>query len=203
MANSTMENDKKISWSKWRDPLKAAWDKHKNKHEHDSNDLDELDQYSGPVIQTDFGIIPLNEASLPSSIFKFWRADTNFPLTNQHNIILRNTLGVETLDYYTPYRFRVGVATLFNDEDVKGRIEKALLESFQKPVLTDDKKYNMLYKQFKFFIVISNEKNWVFAGNSKEEAENKLKKFVENGGSYQEIFKSWEHNTEELFNKGK
>lgn len=74
------------------------------------------------IVSTPFGIIPLTEQSMPSKIFNFWTMHTNFPITKSVVDVLNKTLGIETLDVFTPYRVRISIGKAFDTLEVKARI---------------------------------------------------------------------------------
>ena len=76
------------------------------------------------TIFTPFGILPLTEQSLASTYFKFWVGHTNFKITPAFYKIISNVDGVESLNVFTPYRFRIGIATLFKDRTVMAQIRQ-------------------------------------------------------------------------------
>lgn len=88
------------------------------------------------TIFTPFGVLPLTEHSLASNYFKFWVGHTNFKITRPFHSIISNIQGVETLDIFTPYRFRISVGKLFRDRDVMGNIKDTMV-SYVKGELDD------------------------------------------------------------------
>lgn len=70
------------------------------------------------VIATPMGIIPLNDNTASNKIFNFWMGHTNFDITYNIARTIELTEGVETLDVFTRYRFRVGVGKAFEDSIV-------------------------------------------------------------------------------------
>lgn len=177
-----------ITFTKWIDPLKAIFDKHKKNKDKgfdddDSNEFSELYDYNGPAINTIQGIIPLNETTLPSTVFKFYRADTNFFMTNYCRYIIETTLGVETFDLITPYRWRIAVATRFNDADVQDRIRNrvyAYINHMRKTLRPEkiDSGRNLLSKQYKFWAIVEDTIKKVIHGNTKQEVEEKLAEYI-------------------------
>jgi hypothetical protein len=79
--------------------------------------------YKGPIVVGPIGLVPIQEANLPSSLFNFWMGHTTFRLTGNHEDAIEGVDGVETLDVFTPYRFRVGVGRAFDDRKVRKAIE--------------------------------------------------------------------------------
>jgi hypothetical protein len=73
----------------------------------------------GPI-----GLVPLNEANLPSSLFNFWMGYTTFELTDDLEDAIERVDGVETLDVFTRYRFRVAVGRAHDDKNVRAAIER-------------------------------------------------------------------------------
>ena len=58
------------------------------------------------TIFTPFGVLPLTEHSLASTYFKFWVGHSNFKITAAAHSLISKVEGVESLDIFTPYRFR-------------------------------------------------------------------------------------------------
>jgi len=83
------------------------------------------------TIFTPFGVLPLTEQSLASSYFKFWVGHTNFKITPKFHRIMSNVEGVESIDVFTPYRFRIGIAKLFKDRTVMSQVRKNMVDYIQ------------------------------------------------------------------------
>lgn len=121
---------RKIVWEKWSDPVAL----HINKRHEDENgnlmvfkeDAFENLDLDNPCALTRVGVIPYHESNAPSKLFKFWVGHTNFDVSLRVARAIEAEPGVESLDVYTRYRFRVGIARQFNDEAVKKGIEAGL-----------------------------------------------------------------------------
>lgn len=130
-----------IVWEKWRDPF-LGYDENEIDLDSDVNnffDEDEEDHHliddkapmdqikeSGKqirVIATPMGLIPYNEYTASSKIFNFWIGHANFNLSKKIVNIIEKTDGVETLDVFTRYRFRIGIGKVFEDRNVMKNIE--------------------------------------------------------------------------------
>ena len=72
------------------------------------------------------GIIPYNEYTASSKIFNFWTGHTNFNIIDSVAYSIETTEGVETLDIFTRYRFRIGIGKAFEDREVMRSIEKKM-----------------------------------------------------------------------------
>lgn len=70
------------------------------------------------VIATPLGIIPLTENTASGKIFNFWMGHTNFNITQKVASIIERVDGVESLDIFTRYRFRISVGKAFIDSNV-------------------------------------------------------------------------------------
>lgn len=92
------------------------------------------------TIFTPFGVMPLTEQSLASSYFKFWVGHTNFKITTSFHKIISDIDGVETLDIFSPYRFRISVAKLFRDRDVMSNIRKSMVSYAKGQKMKTEKK---------------------------------------------------------------
>jgi hypothetical protein len=82
--------------------------------------------FRGPVLTGPMGIIPLRESNLPGKLFNFWMGDTDFTLSKEVESTIKRVRGVETLDLFTRYRFRLGVGRLFDEKVVMESVEKAV-----------------------------------------------------------------------------
>jgi len=78
------------------------------------------------LLATPLGVVPLTEWSTPSKVFNFWVMHSNFRMTEEIQDILDQTDGVETLDIFTPYRWRIAIGKAFNSQEVKEQIMKNL-----------------------------------------------------------------------------
>jgi hypothetical protein len=138
MRNS---KEKIIIWQKWRDPFGEKDDSIDIDNEY--SDFDNYDDYDEDqdhqkqsnveellnnkqikVIATPMGIVPINENTASGKIFNFWVGHTNFNITKDIFRIIENTDGVETLDIFTRYRFRIGIGKAFNDSNVMNHIQE-------------------------------------------------------------------------------
>lgn len=139
-----MELTNKIIWQKWLDPFGNESDdteydpytgnyyeeEHYDNTEEEEENEDEilkrnlLKNKQVKVIATPMGIIPMNENTMSGKIFNFWMGHTNFNITKKVADIIEQTDGVETLDIFTRYRFRIGVGKAFDDSSVMRTINK-------------------------------------------------------------------------------
>lgn len=135
-----------IIWQKWVDPFGEDTDLTETindglgqfideeiqddlEHNEELNDKHIIRKHSSiKVIATPMGIIPMNENTASGKIFNFWLGHTNFNLTANLVKAIENTDGVETLDVFTRYRFRVGVGKAFVDSDVMRNINSNVYE---------------------------------------------------------------------------
>jgi len=83
-------------------------------------------QSTPQMMMTPIGLIPITEHTLAGKIFNFWTGHTSFRMNKTVEDILNNVPGVETLDTYTPYRFRIAVGKAFDSSEVKSWIMKSL-----------------------------------------------------------------------------
>lgn len=124
-----------VIWEKWKDPF-GADEEDMNKDWTDSDeDEDNLDIVKSKVMVTPMGLIPFSENTNASKIFKFWLAHTNFTISENIVNVIEQIDGVETLDIYTRYRFRIGIGKGFNDREVMSNINTKLysyIEYYQK-----------------------------------------------------------------------
>lgn len=138
-----------IVWQKWVDPFgknpdDVEWPGYKDHDVSDNFDEEEdeepslektMDQIqhikSNPiqVIATPMGIIPYNEHTACSKIFNFWVGHTNFNITAKVAKIIEDSDGVEILDVFTRYRFRIAIGKLFEDKLVMKKINDNIYEA--------------------------------------------------------------------------
>jgi hypothetical protein len=71
------------------------------------------------LLMTPMGFVPMTEWNNPGKIFNFWIAHTNFRITEEIQDIIDKTDGVESLDVFSPYRWRIAIGHAFNSIDVK------------------------------------------------------------------------------------
>ena len=137
------ENTNRIVWQKWFDPfgeddieaIEAIEENNFDSEETEvyngeetefDNDLDQEEQtfYKRPtrVVVTPMGMIPYTDNTASSKIFNFWVGHTNFDLTPVIVKKIELIEGVETLDVFTRYIFRVGIGKLFDSAFVMSSI---------------------------------------------------------------------------------
>lgn len=121
-----MKPEALIVWEKWVDPFgqaleEAKWTDYENEIDtlNDIEYIDDEDMEMRPIkaIATPMGIIPYNELTAPSNLFNFWVGHTNFDITKKIVDIIEKSDGVEILDIFTRYRFRIGIGKCFNDSE--------------------------------------------------------------------------------------
>lgn len=204
-----------IIWERWKDPLLPNLKRHQAQQEedeegllnslHDFDDDDDGFEYAqrrrvGPCIVSPMGIVPITEANLPSKLYKFWMGHTNFDLTNEVQSKISGVTGVETLNIYTRYRFRLGVGKAFDARDVQAAIEAICQPPIPKPKKEDvpfSAMRKALSKKFKFWaiLVFPDDIVNVAGGDSPGEVLSKLS----NLGQSESIstILSWESNDKE------
>ena len=104
---------KKIVWEKFKDPLKDVI-------EEEDGDLKEL---PGKALITPQGILPLSEETLLSNKYNLWIAHVNFDITQALAESLEEIPGVEALDIFSRYRFRIAIGKLFEENETKILVE--------------------------------------------------------------------------------
>lgn len=127
-----------IIWEKWVDPFgqdidETKWRDYENELQ-DSSILEYEELKNQPlssikVIASPLGLIPYNEHTASSKIFNFWIGHTNFNISSDIKDILENAEGVEILDIFTRYRFRIAIGKCFNDSDIMKLINDQLYEA--------------------------------------------------------------------------
>jgi hypothetical protein len=129
-----MKKNKKILFDRWKDPFLtnlADFDSEEAKNIQSKTDLIEemtdhpTKQNLGQCIIGPMGIIPINEYNTPSANFNFWIGHTNFGITDELAPKIAKVSGVERLEIYTRYRFRVGIGRAFKEKKVLRDIKLA------------------------------------------------------------------------------
>ena len=144
--------EKTIIWQKWKDPFGERDDdidvdnEYSNFYEDDDEEDDHISKNKYQeminnkqikVIATPMGIVPINENTASGKIFNFWIGHTNFNITKYIADIIEKTDGVETLDIFTRYRFRIGIGKAFTDSSVMKDIQESIYSFMDNP---DDQK---------------------------------------------------------------
>jgi hypothetical protein len=80
------------------------------------------------VMATPMGIIPMTENTASGKIFNFWTGHTNFDITLKVAALIEQVSGVETLDIFTRYRFRIAIGKAFKDATVMQEINEKVYE---------------------------------------------------------------------------
>ena len=86
------------------------------------------------VMATPMGIIPINDNTASGKIFNFWIGHTNFNITKKIAGVIETINGVETLDIFTRYRFRIAVGKAFNDSEVMRDINNTIYKELNNNV---------------------------------------------------------------------
>ena len=142
-----MQNNYQIIWEKWIDPFgedieETQW----NDYDEDGDQLETLlDQQqlfkntSRPirVISSPMGLIPYNEYTSSSKIFNFWVGHTDFNLSKKVVSLIEDCCGVEILDIFTRYRFRIAIGKCFNDNLVMNNIKEVIIKYFDEKTDND------------------------------------------------------------------
>lgn len=100
-----------IKWQRWLDNLE---------------DIPAIDEETGeeiiipnrPQVITIAGIVPVD--------FNFWVGHTNFKLTQHICETINDFDGIEMLDIFSPYRFRIAIGLAFDESLVKLGLQEAL-----------------------------------------------------------------------------
>jgi hypothetical protein len=127
--------NKQIIWEKWIDPFGENIEETKWNH-YDNEDLDEDTQFiednplnkAVKVIASPLGLIPYNEYTASSKIFNFWIGHTNFNISEKIKCTIEEINGVEILDIFTRYRFRIAIGKCFDDAEVMNNINTIIYE---------------------------------------------------------------------------
>ena len=140
--NTPIPSGYDVYWEKWIDAYEVDIDMELGDKEMEKDEfglffegVPEEEQNSIKSIQTiftPFGVLPLTEHSLASTYFKFWVGHSNFKITVSTNALISKVEGVESLDIFTPYRFRIAVGKLFRDRDVMSKVKDVMVSHARK-----------------------------------------------------------------------
>lgn len=147
-----MQNNYQIIWEKWVDPFgddieETQW----NSYDENDEDLDILSTQQEifknknkpvRVISSPMGLIPYNEHTSSGKIFNFWVGHTNFNISKNIVNTIENCDGVEILDVFTRYRFRIAIAKCFNDNEVMANIKNNISNFFIEKNNDIEQKFN-------------------------------------------------------------
>lgn len=138
MINNMKNQQPLIKWEKWVDPFGRDMDEAKWTDYNDDivdiggmvDDNPDDEDYPKPissnnpikVIASPLGLIPYNEHTASGKIFNFWLGHTNFNVSSTVKDIIEDCDGVEILDIFTRYRFRIAIGKCFNDSDTMSLI---------------------------------------------------------------------------------
>lgn len=151
-----MSDSPQIIWEKWRDPYgyddlleldqlvetpesSARFiDEQQTEDTEDINNTQQADASISnnilrnkiPFMFTPMGVIPYTENTAAGFIFNFWTGHTNFNLSKKICDIIEGTDGIETLDIFTRYRFRVAIGKCFIDSVVMRKINQNIYQHF-------------------------------------------------------------------------
>ena len=126
-----------IIWEKWVDPFgddldEAQWNEYDDDDNYDVSEQQEFLKNKKPikVISSPLGLIPYNEYTSSAKIFNFWVGHANFNLSQAFVSEIEKCDGVEILDIFTRYRFRVAIGKCFNDSDIMNSIKLITYQFF-------------------------------------------------------------------------
>lgn len=134
-----------IIWEKWRDPFGEKNDDDLDldidSEEFDDNTYNEIESeevIAAKVLLTPMGLIPYNDNTASSKIFNFWLGHTNFDITQSVFDILDSANGIETLDVFTRYRFRIGIGKAFDDRKIMRKLNDKIYSHLNEQNQYDD-----------------------------------------------------------------
>lgn len=126
-----------IQWAKTNDPLKTIDSVIEEQKLYSLDDLpeeeegEEEDDVSGKnvnVLFTSMGGMVLDSSNNLHKIFNFWDGHANFDITQDICNVIEMVPGVEILNIFSRYRFRIAIGRLFNGSDVKADIQKQVYD---------------------------------------------------------------------------
>jgi hypothetical protein len=118
-----------IIWQKWFDPFGSDEESQMSLDSSEDNQVtDDDDTFdNNPMMETrkqvraiatPMGLIPYTENTASGKIFNFWIGHTNFTITKHIADLIEACDGVEILDVFTRYRFRIAIGKAFDGSKV-------------------------------------------------------------------------------------
>lgn len=134
-----MNRDKPIIiWEKWKDPFLEKIQQYQESitdeiyEEIYENPVENFEEQETPIkfpmIMTPMGVLPYNENTACGKLFNFWTGHTNFTINKDIGNIIEACEGVETLDIFTRYRFRIAIGKAFNDSKIMRYLNSIIYE---------------------------------------------------------------------------
>lgn len=148
---NSMSTENLVVWQKWVDPFGLDDDEEDLSSFINNDQINETEYNQTPmlpdqeliqnmkastikVMATPMGIIPINDNTASGKIFNFWIGHTNFNITKKIASVIETINGVETLDIFTRYRFRIAVGKAFNDSEVMRDINNTVYKELNNNV---------------------------------------------------------------------
>lgn len=127
---------KKLHWEIWQNPIVKMMEDMGADDDLDDEFSEQENSNGGnlKMFSTPFGIFPIKDTIENGNPFNFWVAHTNFNITKDTVNKICHVPGIESLSVFSPYRFRIGVAKLFDVSQVKHNLQKALNIIVSKPI---------------------------------------------------------------------
>lgn len=156
---------------------KVEWEKYSSKKESDEDDEDD---------EKNSALKTLLERNLKfvEDDYNLWILHTNFLIMEVDIENIASILGVECLDIFSPYRLRVGIGKLFEEEKIKNDISFVLNSSESLQLLTDDVKKQVeeileTFKDKKYWalLILPNGKIVTYVGKDEKDLNDKLEFF--------------------------
>lgn len=115
---------KQIKWQQWIDPIAAS------KANINTEDIPITNELVGKqLMSTPLGFIgDIQQSLMANNYYDFWILHTNFDITKDIVNCIKVIPGVETLDVFSRYTARVGIARsgFFDSEEVKLKISEGI-----------------------------------------------------------------------------
>ncbi len=215
-----MQHKNSILWKRWHDPIQPlvggkVHPPYDPTHDDDDDDFDSEHLEAkesfgsvkqspyfhgnrqgnwGPSIVSPIGIIPLHESNLPSELYNFWMGHTNFTITHPLKAKIKRVEGVEAINVFSRYRFRIAIGKHFRQDEVKKAIN-AVVDTSVKVTSVQANPLDLLKskmtKTFKFWAicVMPDGKKQCVGGMTMANVKRDLAKY---DGKTKEIITSWE-----------
>lgn len=200
---------KKMAWESWNAKEHELIENSETQTADLEIDEDDMDNIQGmmPImissdrsISTPFGKYDPSSPFTPSERWDCWICHTNFNITQDISDLINEAFGVEALVIMGRYTFCIGVAKMFEANDVKSNIESILIYNNKSNTLAATKemtditnKINEIKKSPHWAILVKNDGKIKFVASEEHNEEyikkiNNLEKLKEKNGG--EIFYS-------------
>ncbi len=163
---------RKITWEKWENNFIPS---------NETGEDEDLPVQSPPFIHTPYGAITMKMFAPEKNNLNFWCGHTNFDLGMEECSIIDDTPGVEILDLFSAYTFRMCIGANFQTDKVKRLVDLRLGCRRRKLVNKEVKKLKIdLQDCGKMWLIytLPNGKHEHYTTDNEQDFEDRLDKYM-------------------------